>query len=119
MTVKALYDYKFEPKDKVENFHGMQLLYVYWPNHLLFCAPFAFLVAPDMSFGEFVETVLKPAVAAHPDSAKADFLAADWLLNDEAFVPEATASLKDSGIDHKSMLTVRTQGLNGIDGSAS
>ena len=72
-----------------------------------------------MSFGEFVETVLKPAVAAHPDSAKADFLAADWLLNDEAFVPDATASLKDSGIDHKSMLTVRTQGLNGIDGSAS
>ena len=35
MTVNALYDYKFDAKDKVENFHGMQLLYVYWPDHLL------------------------------------------------------------------------------------
>jgi len=50
MSVNALYDYKFEAKDKVENFNGMQLLYVYWPNHLMFCAPFALLVQPDMSF---------------------------------------------------------------------
>lgn len=119
MTVKALYDYKFEPRDKVENFHGMQLLYVCWPHHLLFCAPLAFLVAPDMAFGEFVESVLKPAVVAHPDAVQADFITAEWLLNDEPFVPDATLSLKDSGVDHKSMLTVSTRGLNGIAGSAS
>ena len=119
MSVKAKYDYTFAPKDTVDNFHGMQLLYVCWPNHLLFCAPFAFLVQPDMSFGDFVETVLAPAVAGHPDTANADFMTAQWLLNDAPFSPDASASLKDSGIDHKSILTVRTQGLNGIDGSGS
>lgn len=114
MSVNALYDYKFEPKDKVENFHGMQLLYVYWPDHLLFCAPFALLVRPDMTFRALVDEILKPATAAHPDSAKADFLNAEWLLNDEPFTPKADASLKEQGIDHKSMLTVTTPGLKGM-----
>lgn len=119
MTVKALYEYKFEPKDKANKFHGMQLLYLCWSNHLLFCAPFAFLVAPDITFSEFIETILTPAIAAHPDAEVADFSGAEWLLNDKVFVPELSASLKDNGIDHKSMLTVKTQGLNGIAGSAS
>lgn len=119
MSVKAKYDYTFEPKDKVDNFHGMQLLYVCWPNHLLFCAPFAFLVPPEMPFGDFVETILSPAVTAHPDAAKADFANAQWTLNDAPFSPDRSASLSGSGIDHKSILTVRTEGLNGIDGSAS
>lgn len=114
MSVNALYDYKFEPRDKVENFHGMQLLYVYWPDHLLFCAPFALLVRPDMTFRALVDEILKPATAAHPDSAKADFLNAEWLLNDEPFTPKADASLKEQGIDHKSMLTVTTPGLKGM-----
>ncbi|AOY90288.1 phenol hydroxylase [Marinobacter salinus] len=119
MSVNALYDYKFEPRDKVENFHGMQLLYLYWPHHLMYCSPFAFLVQPDMTFGAFIEEVLKPAVAAHPDAGNASFLDARWQLNGEPFTPDASATLKDSGIDHKSMLTVITPELNGIAGSAS
>ena len=63
MSVNALYDYKFEPRDKVENFHGMQLLYLYWPHHLMYCSPFAFLVQPDMTFGR----ALLPGGAAHQD----------------------------------------------------
>ncbi|MBK1887177.1 MULTISPECIES: phenol hydroxylase subunit P4 [Marinobacter] len=119
MSVNAISEYHAEPKDRVENFNGMQLLYVYWPKHLMFCAPFALLVAPDMTFGAFVDELLKPAVAGHPDSGKADFLNAQWLLNDEAFTPDPAASLIDNGIDHKSMLTVTTSGLEGIQGSAS
>jgi len=117
MSVNALYDYKFEPKDKVENFNGMQLLYVLWPDHLMFCAPFALLVHPEMSFKALVEDIVKPATASHPESAKADFLNARWLLNDEPFTPDANASLKDNGIDHKSMLTVTTPSLKGIAGT--
>ncbi len=117
MSVNALYDYKFEPKDKVENFHGMQLLYVLWPDHLMFCAPFALLVQPEMTFKALVEEILKPATASHPEAAKADFLGGQWLLNDEPFTPDANASLKDNGIDHKSMLTVTTPGLKGIAGT--
>ena len=116
LSVNALYDYKFEAKDKVENFNGMQLLYVYWPNHLMFCAPFALLVQPDMSFRALVDEIIKPATASHPDSAKADFLNAQWLLNDEPFTPNAEASLTDNGIDHKSMLTVTTPDLKGMAG---
>lgn len=114
MSVKALYDYKFEPRDKVENFNGMQLLYVYWTSHLKYCSPFAFLVKPDMTFGDFVEEVLNPATAAHPDSAKANFLESEWELNGEPFTPDASATLQESGIDHKSMLTLTTPGLNGM-----
>lgn len=117
MSVNALYDYKFEPRDKVENFNGMEVLYVYWPNHLMFCSPFALLVSPDMTFGDFIEEVLKPAAASHPDAAEADFLKAEWQLNEAPFTPDASASLKGSGIDHKSMLTVTTKGLDGLAGA--
>ncbi|AZT82485.1 phenol hydroxylase [Marinobacter sp. NP-4(2019)] len=119
MSVNALYDYKFESRDKVENFHGMQVLYIYWPHHLMFCSPVAVMVSPDMTFGDFLEQVLKPAFASHPDSAKADFVKAEWKLNDEPFTPVMSATMKDSGIDHKSMLTVTTPGLDGISGSGS
>lgn len=108
MSVNAISEYHAEPKDRVENFNGMQLLYVYWPYHLLFCAPFAMLVAPDMSFRAFVSEMLKPAVVGHPDAKRADFLGAEWRLNEEDFKPDLEASLADNGIDHKSMLTVTT-----------
>ncbi|MGO1500298.1 MAG: phenol hydroxylase subunit P4 [Marinobacter sp.] len=119
MSVIAISEYHAEPKDRVENFNGMQLLYVYWPHHLMFCAPFALLVSPDMTFSALVNDVIKPAVAGHPDAEKADFLNAEWRLNEEDFTPNLEASLADSGIDHKSMLTVTTPGLDGIQGSAS
>lgn len=119
MSVNAISEYPIEPKDRVEDFNGMQLLYVYWPHHLMFCAPFAMLVAPDMTFAAFVSEALEPAVVGHPDAQKADFLNADWRLNEEDFTPNPEATLADNGIDHKSMLTVTTPGLEGIQGSAS
>ena len=42
MPVVAIKDYKGEVKDKVENFHGNQLVYLHWEDHLSFCAPLAF-----------------------------------------------------------------------------
>lgn len=119
MSVKAISPYTAEPRDKVENFHGMQLLYLHWPNHMMYCSPFAFLVAPDMSFSAFLEEVLRPAIEAHPDSAAMDFSQVQWQLNKTAFAPQADASLISNGIDHKSMLTMTTPGLNGIQGSGS
>lgn len=119
MSVNAISEYTAVPKDRVENFNGMQLLYVYWEDHLMYCSPFAFLVAPDMTLGDFLKDVLKPAIADHPDSAKADLLKADWQLNGKPYAPQPTATLSASGVDHKSMLTLRTPGLTGIHGSAS
>lgn len=117
MSVNALYDYKFEPKDTVDKFHGMQLLYIHWPDHLLFCAPFAVMVPPDMPFRAMVEEVLKPAFASHPEAAKADYLGGDWVLNGQPFKPQVDDTLQANGIDHKSMLTVTTPDLKGMAGA--
>jgi phenol/toluene 2-monooxygenase (NADH) P4/A4 len=119
MSVKAISEYITEPKDTVANFNGMQVLYVYWEKHLMFCSPFALLVSPEMTLGAFFDEVLRPAIAAHPDSAQVDFSQAQWRLNDQPFIPDLGAGLLAQGIDHKSMLTLTTPGLTGIKGCAS
>ncbi len=119
MTVNSIGEYTATPRDVQANFNGMQLLYLYWEEHLMYCCALAFLVAPGMPFAEFLEQVLKPAIHAHPDSAKIDFSQALWQLNDQPFTPDYAASLEANGIDHKSMLRLNTPGLNGIQGSCS
>ncbi len=119
MSVNAIGEYRATPCDLQANFNGMQMLYVHWEKHLVFCSPFAFLVAPAMTFAEFVEQLLKDAIKAHPDSARVDLNEAVWTLNGERFVPDYAASLEANGIDHKSMLRLNTPGLNGLQGSCS
>lgn len=114
MSVRATYDYHYEPKDKVENFNGMQLLYVYWPKHLMFCAPFALLVSPQMSFAEVWQDIIVPAIELHPESRQVALDKVEWRLNGEVFTPSLSASLADNGIDHKSLLTMATPGLEGM-----
>lgn len=119
MSVKAISEYITESKDTVANFNGMQVVYVYWEKHLMYASPFAFLVAPDMTLGDFLDGVLRPAIAAHPDSARVDFAQGQWSLNGQAFRPDPAVGLLAQGVDHKSMLTLTTPGLTGINGSAS
>lgn len=119
MTVKSIGEYQFRPLDLQENFHGHQLLYVGWERHLMYCAPFALLVAPAQTFAELIEQVLRPAIAGHPDSARADLRAATWSLNDQPFQPDFAASLEANGLRHKDMLRFDTPGLDGIAGSCS
>lgn len=117
MTVQAISEYRATPRDVLANFHGMQVLYVYWEKHLMFCSPFAFLVAPDMRFSAFIDQVLADAIKAHPDSARIDFSAAVWILNGEPLTPDLGASLEANGVDHKSLLRLVTPGLSGLQGS--
>ena len=46
MAVAAVKEYQFPPADTVDKFHGAQLLYIGWEDHLMFCAPFAFPFPP-------------------------------------------------------------------------
>ena len=85
----------------------------------MYCAPFALLVAPHQTFAELIEQVLRPAIASHPDSARADLCAATWYLNDQPFQPDFAASLEANGLRHKDMLRLDTPGLDGIAGSCS
>jgi len=109
-------DYRGEVLDRLENFHGCHLLYVGWDHHLMYCAPLAFLVPPDMSFRELCENNLAQAFCDHPDMAKVDWKQVRWLCSGEPFQPNLDASLEDNGLGHKSVLRMQTPGLDGIKG---
>ena len=120
MSVIALKPgYQGEVRDRVENFHGNQLVYFGWDQHLLFCSAFAAPLPPSMPFGIFVEQVVKPILAAHPEAERIDWSQAQWLRSSQPFTPDWDKSLIDNGIGHKTALRIRTPGLNGLEGSCS
>ncbi len=119
MSVAAVTEYRGTPKDTQDQFHGAQLTYIGWIDHLMFCAPFAFPLPPDMPFGAIVEAVLPGAVGTHPDFASIDWSSVEWTKNGEPFTPDLSASLADNGMRHKDSLTFRTPGLTGVKGSST
>lgn len=119
MPVAAIKEYAGEPKDKLENFHGNQLLYIGWEDHLMFCAPLAFPFPPAMRFGDIVEKVLPGAYGYHPDWAKVDWSKAEWLKSGKPWKPDFEKSLASNGLGHKDVIRFRTPGLTGIKGSYS
>lgn len=120
MAVTAIIDsYIGERKDRVENFHGNQILYLAWDHHLMFCSPVALPVPPNMPFGSVVEELIPGAFSLHPEFDEIQWTDAQWHLNGNSFVPKMDATLAEQGIDHKSILRFATPGLNGIKGSGS
>ena len=120
MTVAAITDeYTGERLDRVENFHGKQLVHIAWDYHLMFCAPFAFPLPPGMLFEALLEQVIPAAFSQHPDFARIDWDEAKWYLNGEPFDPKPDVSLFDQGVDHKSIIRFATPGLDGIKGSGT
>ncbi|CAB3788659.1 hypothetical protein LMG28688_02732 [Paraburkholderia caffeinitolerans] len=121
MAVQALKEgYGGEMRDRVELFHGNQLLYVGWDQHSMICAPIALPLPPSMRFGDLIDHVLPTTVfAAHPDWARIDWREAGWLRSNTPFVPERDKSLADNGLGHKALIRLRTPGLSGIAGSRS
>ena len=119
MSVVAIGEYEFEAKDKLENFHGNQVVYVNWEKHLMFCAPLAFPLPPDMSFGDFANGLLPQFYGLHQEWPKVDWDKASWSLDSDPFIPDFSKSLLENGVGHKSVLRFTTPGLEGIDGSAS
>lgn len=108
-----------EMKDRLENFHGNQLLFVGWEDHLMFCAPFAFPFPPAMPFRELVEKVLPAAFGYHPEFARIDWGKVEWKKSGRPFAPDLSRSLAENGLRHKDVIRFRTPGLTGIDGSCS
>ncbi len=111
--------YAGETRDRIGNFHGNQLVYFGWDQHLLFCSPFTLPLPPDMPFGAMVSDVIAPLLAAHPDGAAIDWTQVQWLRGGEPFAPDTAASLVANGLGHKSLLRLRTPGLRGIAGSCN
>ena len=119
MPVKSIGEYPLHIKDNVEKFHGNQLVYVGWDQHLMFCAPFAYPLPPDMPFGALLSEVIPPSYSAHPEWEQVNFQTAEWLLDGKSFSPDFNASLKENGVGHKSVIRFKTPELKGIGGTGS
>ncbi|HJV80221.1 phenol hydroxylase subunit P4 [Noviherbaspirillum sp.] len=119
MSVVAVKPYIGEVKDSVDKFHGAQLLYVGWEDHLMFCAPFAFPFAPTMRFSDVVEHAFPGAFGEHPEFARIDWSKAEWFKSGQPWKPDADKSLAENGLKHKDVIRFRTPGLTGIKGSCS
>ena len=119
MPVTAIKPYVGEVKDSVDKFHGAQLLYIGWEDHLMFCAPFAFPFPPVMRFGDITEKVLPGAFGEHLDFAQIDWAKAEWFKSGKPWTPDFNKSLADNGLKHKDVIRFRTPGLTGIKGSCS
>lgn len=120
MSVIALEPgYTGEIKDRVENFHGQQLLYIGWEDHLMFCAPLCIPVPPSLPFGALITDIIPGLYALHPDAPAIDWSRVEWFSSGRPFTPDASKSLADNGLGHKAALRFRTPGLTGIRGSCS
>ncbi len=115
MAVKPLHgDYIGEVRDRVENYGGNYIVHIGWDHHLLYAAPQALVLSPDMLFSEFLENVMPQSFGAHPDFAGIDWASVQWKLNGEAIQPQAKQTLKELGVRHKSSLRFATPGSLGI-----
>jgi phenol hydroxylase P4 protein len=116
MAVIAKDGYVDIVRDKVENFHGNQLVYVSWDDHLLFSAAQAFPLPPEMPFQALVSEVMAGVFSYHEDYEKIDWVTVEWVLDGASFAPDMVKSLKDNGVGHKSLIRFKTPGLMGING---
>lgn len=119
MPVTAHKDYPLRVADSEDKFHGNILLFVGWDQHLMFCSPLAWALPPAMKFRDLVEGILPGAFGAHPDFAKIDWAAVQWLKSGQPWEPDFNATFAENGLRHKDSLRFRTPGLNGIKGSGS
>ena len=119
MPVQALKNYNLPAADTQDKFHGGQLLYVGWDDHLMFCAPFAYCLPPDTPFRDVCEKILPNSFGYHPDWAKVDFTTATWLKSGQPWQPDLNKTLAELGLKHKDALRIQTPGLKGLDGTSS
>jgi phenol hydroxylase P4 protein len=117
MAVIAKDGYVDIVRDKVENFHGNQLVYVGWDDHLLFSAAQAFPLPPEMPYQALVSEVMASVFGDHPEFAQIDWSTVEWVLDGVSFAPDMEKSLKDNGVGHKSLIRFKTPGLTGINGT--
>jgi phenol hydroxylase P4 protein len=116
MSTKAIAAYDFPPQDTVDKFPA-PLLYIGWDDHKMFCSPFCVPVPPATKFGDWVRGALPGMFGAHPDFARIDWNAVEWLSSGQPFKPDPDKTMAENGLGHKSALRLRTPGLNGLGGS--
>lgn len=103
MSVRAIGEYKFPSRSRVELYGPDQLVHVWWRDNTFLASAATFRVPRTMSFGEFVSTVVEPWAATDPDFEPES--ERDWFIDDMPLQVRADASLTELGIGHKHTLS--------------
>ena len=119
VTLKPGYAEAIEVRDRKENFHGNQVVYLHWEEHLSFCSATAFPLPPEMPFGALTQELMPKFYGMHPDFEKLDWDSVEWIIDGERSKPDMGKSLTENGVGHKSLICFRTPGLHGYRGSCS
>lgn len=106
MTVKALYDYTFPSASRQELYGDDLLVSVEWAGNVFLCAPVCVRVPAAMGWAEFTGGVIDPWAAADPSYDPSAIT--EWQVDGAALTPSDGASLADTGVGHKSLITFRT-----------
>ncbi|WP_261832970.1 phenol hydroxylase subunit P4 [Amphritea atlantica] len=109
--------YQGERMDRVENFHGNQIVYLGWDEHRMFCAAKAFPLPPSMPFAALIDNIMPEAFGQHPEFSQINWDTAEWLLDGEPFKPQLEVALEDQGVGHKSLIRFKTPELTGYQGA--
>lgn len=107
-------DYPLIQRDTVDQFHGKQLLFLCWDNHLMFAAPFCIPVPRTLPFGALIRDVLPELYGEHPEFEDIDWKRTQWFNSNKRFIPDVGKSLEQHGLGHKSLIRFRTPALEGI-----
>jgi phenol hydroxylase P4 protein len=112
-------DYPMIQRDTVDQFHGKQLLYLCWDNHLMFAAPLCIPVPRTLPFGALIRDVLPELYGEHPEFENIDWKRTQWFNSNKRFIPDVGKSLEHHGLGHKSLIRFRTPALEGIRAPAT
>lgn len=109
--------YEFESKNRAEAYGGDINFYIQWERHLMFACPSAYRAPVNMKLRDFLEQLLRPDFAAHPDTAKLDFDECEWKRDQQAWQPDLEKTLEENGIGHMDYLQFRSPALDGMHGT--
>lgn len=119
MSIQSIGEYPIIMKDAVENFHGNQIVYLYWYGHVLVSSPRIFPLSPEMPFGAIISDLIPITYKIEPDFANLDFEKTEviWEIDGKVVTPDLSKSLKENGVGHKSFIQFTTPALTGKIGA--
>ncbi len=119
VALKPGYAEAIDIRDRKENFHGNQVVYLHWEEHLSFCSATAFPLPPEMPFGALTQELIPTYYGMHPDFEKLDWDRVEWSIDGTPSSPDMSKSLAENGVGHKSLICFRTPELHGYRDSCS
>ena len=119
MATQSIGEYPIIMKDKIENFHGNQLVFIYWHAHRVVCSPRAFPLPPEMPFGALLSDIIPICYKIEPDFEHLDFDKTEviWEVDGKIITPDFSKSLKENGVGHKAFTKLTTPSLTGKVGA--